>query len=96
MSQNDTAFDEQALAEISKCLLAYSKEYREMIEAAVRKIGLNSGDWNDEDFNALLSAVASFREDADRLEQSTNRFCERINNRLDAIRQLHTMKVQGG
>lgn len=96
MSQNDTAFDEQALSEISKCLLSYSKEYREMIEAAVRKIGLNSGDWNDEDFNALLSAVASFGTDADRLEQITNRFCERINDKLAAIRQLHAMRIQGG
>ena len=50
MSQTEVIIDEQALASVSGSMNTYIKAYREALEGAIRKLKLNSEDWNDEDY----------------------------------------------
>lgn len=93
MNQNETVFSEQVLSDISQILATYSAQYREILNDTMRKTSANSGDWNDEDFNALLSALKSFEPEADAIEKMTRQFTERISAKLDAIHQLRNIKI---
>ena len=93
MSSSEVVVNEQALVEMSDCLRSYISQYREMLKDALRKIKLNSSDWNDEDFNSLLSAINLFNTDVDAIEEDTNRLIERINEKIVAIHELHNMRI---
>lgn len=93
MSRSEVIVDEQALASISDGLKTYITEYKAMLEDAIRKLKTNSGDWNDEDFNSLLSAINSFMADVDKVENGTNQLITRINEKIAAIHELHNMKI---
>lgn len=93
MSRSEVIVDEQALASISDGLKTYITEYKAMLEDAIRKLKTNSGDWNDEDFNSLLSAINSFMADVDKVENGTNQLITRINEKITAIHELHNMKI---
>lgn len=93
MSQYEVIVDEQALNSVSESLNTYILDYKEMLEDAIRKLKLNSDDWNDEDFNSLLSAINSFMADVDRVGKSTSQLMKRINEKIVAIHELHNMKI---
>lgn len=93
MSQNEVIVDEQALIAVSDSIGTYIKNCRENLEKSIRKLKLNSDDWNDEDFNSLLSAITSFMADVDTIEAEVSQFKTRINNKIDAIHKLHSMKI---
>ena len=93
MSRSEVIVDEQALASISAGLKTYITEYKAMLEDAIRKLKTNSGDWNDEDFNSLLSAINSFMADVDKVENGTNQLITRINEKIAAIHELHNIKI---
>ena len=93
MSQTEVIIDEQALSSVSESMNTYIKAYRETLEGAIRKLKLNSEDWNDEDFNALLSAINSFMADVEGIENGTNQLSARIENKINAIHELHSMKI---
>lgn len=93
MSQTEVIVDEQALVSVSDSMNTYIKAYRETLEGAIRKLKLNSEDWNDEDFNILLSAISAFRADIEEIEIGTNQLTERIKNKISAIHKLHNMKI---
>lgn len=93
MSRSEVIVDEQALASISDGLKTYITEYKAMLEDAIRKLKTNSGDWNDEDFNSLLSAINSFMADVDKVENGTNQLITRINEKIAAIHELHNIKI---
>lgn len=93
MSKSEVIVDEQALASVSDGLKTYVTEYKAMLEDAIRKLKTNSGDWNDEDFNSLLSAINSFMADVDKVENGANQLITRINKKIAAIHELHSMKI---
>lgn len=93
MSQPEIIIDEQALTSVSESINTYIQNYREALEDAIGKIKLSSEDWNDEDFNALLSAISSFMADIEGIENGTNQLTERIKNKISAIHELHNMKI---
>ena len=93
MSQFDAIIDEQALSAVSSSITNFSIQCRNNIEEAVRKIKLHSGDWNDEDFNSLLSAINSFMADVNSLDEETQGLNKRINEKIAAIHELHSMKI---
>jgi len=93
MSQSEVIVDEQALSSVSDSITKFSSECRTNIEDAIRKIKLNSTDWNDEDFNRLLSAINSFMADVNGIDEATKTLNERINTKIAAIHELHSMKI---
>lgn len=93
MSASEVIIDEQALLEVAKGINSYITDYKEMLESAIRKLKLNSDDWNDEDFNSLLSAINSFMVDVNKIENGTKQLSERISKKIDAIRELHNKKI---
>lgn len=93
MSRSEVIVDEQALASVSDGLKSYITEYKAMLEDAIRKLKTNSDDWNDEDFNCLLSAIYSFMADVEKVENETNQLINRINEKIAAIHDLHNIKI---
>ena len=93
MSVSEVIIDEQALATVSETTLSYAKEYREAVEECLRRLKSRSGDWNDEDFSSLLSAISSFLIDVEGIDAQTKEIRERINNKIKAIHELHNMKI---
>ncbi len=93
MSQNEVIIDEQALSDVSDELQVYIKDYREMLERSIRKVMIYSKDWNDEDFNALCSAISSFMAEIESIEKKTTQLVTRISNKIDAIHALHSMTI---
>lgn len=93
MSASEVIIDEQALLEVAKGINSYITDYKEMLESAIRKLKLNSDDWNDEDFNSLLSAINSFMVDVNKIENGTKQLSERISKKIDAIHELHNKKI---
>ena len=93
MALTEVIVDEQALMTVNSSITQYSSEFKNNIEDTIRKIKLNSSEWNDEDFNSLLSAINSFMADVDELEETTKSLSQRINNKIAAIHELHSMKI---
>lgn len=93
MSQSEVIVDEQALSSVSSSITKFSADCRANIEDAIRKIKLNSNEWNDEDFNRLLSAINSFMADVNNIDEATKNLNERINTKIAAIHELHSMKI---
>lgn len=93
MSQDEVIIDEQALAAVSNTIETYIKNYRENFESGIRKLKVNSEDWNDEDFNSLLSAISFFKADIDTIDLEITRLKTRINAKIEAIHALHNMKI---
>ena len=93
MSQSEVIVDEQALSSVSSSITKFSADCRANIEDAIRKIKLNSNEWNDEDFNRLLSAINSFMADVNNIDEATKNLNERINTKIVAIHELHSMKI---
>ena len=93
MSRSEIIIDEQALATVSEGLKAYVTEYKEALESAIRILKQNCSEWNDEDFNSLVSAISSFLGDVDSMEMSTTQLINRIDKKIVAIHELHNMKI---
>lgn len=93
MSASEVIVNEQALEDVASSIRNFVTAYREVIESAVRSIKANSSDWSDDDFNLLVSAVSSFLQDVEGIENATNQLVERINNKISAIHILHSMKI---
>lgn len=93
MSSSEVIINEQALTDVASSLRNYVASYREAIESAIRSIKANSCDWGDEDFSSLVSAISSFLQDVEGIENETNQLVERINNKISAIHVLHSMKI---
>ena len=79
MSASEVIVNEQALEDVASSIRNFVTAYREVIESAVRSIKANSSDWSDDDFNLLVSAVSSFLQDVEGIENATNQLVERIN-----------------
>lgn len=93
MGASEVIANEQALAAVLDGIKTYVSTYREIISTGVRGIKANSGDWSDEDFNSIVSAINSFLTDIDSMEDATNQLVTRIENKISAIHRLHNMKI---
>ena len=93
MSASEVTVDEQALSEVSEAINAHVQDCREVIADAVKKLKLNSENWNDEDFNALVSAINSFMADIEQIQETVTQLSRRIGSKLSAIQELHNMKI---
>ena len=62
-------------------------------ELCIDCVGLATKEWDDEDFNSLLSAINSFMADMESVEKGSSQLIERINNKISAIHELHSLKI---
>ncbi len=85
--------DEGALTETAQSIRAYIQEIKERLETAIRGIQANSGDWDDEDFNKLLSALQGCLNDFSGLEESGAKIIERVGVKINQIHELHSMSI---
>lgn len=93
MSAEEVIINEQALADVASGITTYVSSMREAIEAAVRSIRANGSEWADEDFDSLVSAISSFLQDVEGVENAAAQLIERINHKISAIHVLHSMKI---
>ena len=93
MSQNEIVVDVQALDSVSTDIKTYVKNYRESLQDAVRSLKQNSEEWNDEDFNALISAFSKFEQDFEEIENGSNQLVKRAGQKISAIHELHNIKI---
>ncbi len=93
MSGIEVVADVDALTSVSENIKRYTSSCHASIEESIRSIQANNSDWNDEDFDKLLSAVSSFIKDIENLEKGAGQLIKRIENKISAIEQLHSMKI---
>lgn len=93
MSSSEVIINEQALFDVASSIRIYVSSLKEAIESAVRSIMANGSDWTDEDFNLLVLSISSFLQDVEGIENATNQLVKRINNKINAIHVLHSMKI---
>lgn len=93
MSNERTIINEEALINVSYSITLFKENYREAIEKAIRELKSNIDEWDDEDFNCLVSAMSSFMADVEKIENQSNRIIKIIEDKISAIRALHSMNI---
>lgn len=93
MSNEKTIINEEALINVSYSITLFKEKYRETIEKAVRELKSNVDEWDDEDFNCLVSAISSFMLDVEKIENQSDRIIKIIEDKINAIRALHSMNI---
>lgn len=93
MSSERTIINEEALINLSYSITLFKENYRETIEEAIRELKSNADEWNDEDFNCLVSAISSFMTDVEKIENQSDRMIKIIEDKINAIRALHSMNI---
>lgn len=93
MSAEEVIINEQALMDVSDGIKSYLTSLKDAIGTALRSIRATNVEWEDEDFNLLVSAVGSFLQDVENIENATDQLVERIDNKISAIHVLHSMKI---
>ena len=93
MSASEAIINEQALTDVASGIQTFLSSYKEAIESAIRGIQASGSEWNDEDYQSLLSAISSFQKDIESLGTATHQLVVRINRRIEAIHVLHSMKI---
>ncbi|MBQ2810343.1 MAG: hypothetical protein IJF11_05565 [Clostridia bacterium] len=85
--------DEQALEITSLSISTYTQGIKEALDETLKRIQSNNGDWDDEDYENLLSAISSFMADIDTIEQGASQILHRVNEKLDQIKRLRGIKI---
>lgn len=85
--------DEIVLESLTVSLKDYLSEYKEILDSAIRRLKLCGEEWNDEDYNSLLSAINSFKRDLENISKDNNSLFNEINKKIDAIHELHQLKI---
>lgn len=93
MSRSEVIINEQTLMSVSSEISKYSAGCQEMFEEVIRQIKQNSSEWNDEDYNSLLSAIKSFMADIEQINEKADILNKRINEKLSAVQELHSIKI---
>lgn len=93
MSSSEIIINEQALAAVSGSINDHINAVRDLLSETIEKLKANNEDWNDEDFEILLSAIKEFMAEAAEFESEAGKLTKRIEQKIDAIHQLHSMKI---
>lgn len=88
----EVIIDVESLTSVSNGINDYIKGIQE-VEEAIGQLKLGNEDWNDDDFIALSTAINSFVMDIEALKKITNQLSARIENKINAIHKLHSMKI---
>lgn len=93
MSEAKITADYQSLVIVSNTAQKFNSDLHELYEEFVRKLRLNDSDWNDEDFNRLVSMVKSFEKELEEIDEHTQRIVKDTDAKIEKINQLHNLKL---
>ncbi|MBR2296052.1 MAG: hypothetical protein IKA43_01440 [Clostridia bacterium] len=85
--------DEQALEATASSISTYTQGIKEALNEVIKHIQSNNGDWNDEDYENLLSAISSFMADVDTIESGASEIISRVNEKIEAIHRLRNIRI---
>lgn len=89
----DVIIDERALDEASATVRVYLSGLDGVLNDAIRKIQASAGDWNDEDYENLLSAISSFMADMESIKAVGEEILSRLNAKIEAIHRLRNITI---
>lgn len=89
----DVIIDERALEETSATVRVYLSGLDSVLNDAIRKIQASAGDWNDEDYENLLSAISSFMADMESIKAVGEEILSRLNAKIEAIHRLRNITI---
>ena len=85
--------DEEALNVTASGINAYIQGIKSALDTAIIKLQANGVDWNDEDFDNLLSAISSFMADIGVIDDASTQILRRIDEKLEQIKRLRGIKI---
>jgi len=93
MNESKIVADVQALTTVSTTVKTFNSNLHELYEEFVRMLKLNGSEWNDEDFNKLVSAMKSFEAELEQIDEHTQLITKETDAKIDKINQLHNLKL---
>lgn len=93
MNESKIVADVQALTTVSTTVKTFNSNLHELYEEFVRMLKLNGSEWNDEDFNRLVSAMKSFELELEQIDEHTQLITRETDAKIDKINQLHNLKL---
>lgn len=93
MNESKVVADAQALSSVSTTVKKFNSDLHELYEEFVRMLKLNGSEWNDEDFNKLISAIKSFETELEQIDEHTQLVAKETDAKIDKINQLHNLKL---
>lgn len=93
MNESKIVADVQALTTVSTTVKNFNSNLHELYEEFVRMLKLNGSEWNDEDFNKLVSAMKSFETELEQIDEHTQLITKETDAKIDKINQLHNLKL---
>ncbi len=93
MNESKVVADVQALTTVSTTVKNFNSNLHELYEEFVRMLKLNGSEWNDEDFNKLVSAMKSFETELEQIDEHTQLITKETDAKIDKINQLHNLKL---
>lgn len=85
--------DQEALETVRNIVIQYFNNSKEIIEDALKKISLQSEEWNDEDYSKLLSAIKSFLVRSDEMAENSKEMLAAIDGKIKQIEILRNKKI---
>lgn len=85
--------DQEALENVRDIIIQYFNSSKEIIEDAIKKISLQSEEWNDEDYSRLLSAIKSFLTRSENLAENSKEMLSAIDGKIKQIEILRNKKI---
>ena len=93
MNESKIVADVQALTSVSTTVKTFNSNLHEIYEEFVRMLKLNGSEWNDEDFNKLVSAMKSLEAELEQIDEHTRLITKKTDAKIDKINQLHNLKL---
>ena len=85
--------DAETLQAFINGITAYEAACEQNLQDALDRLGEQSGEWNDEDYNALASAIASFKTNISDLGIQGEALKAQAAQKIAKIDALHAIKI---
>lgn len=93
MDASQVVFSEQALSLAANAVASYQGKMKKALEETINRIQALECNWDDEDHRELLRGLSSLKSDSADIEVGVVQLVSRIRRKLEAIEQLHNMKI---
>jgi archaellum component FlaC len=87
------SINKEALISAKDAIEKYKTSMKNAISKAISSFQALYGEWQDEDFNDLMSALNSIENNINVLESACSQIISRIKTKIEQINQLHSMQI---